>query len=89
MKKYSIDVWLAQSKYERTYSANSENLLSVVNHITNMTTTEPPYGEVTHIRIRELNYQRQVKYYNRLFMEISLSEWERLDKIQKIGFMLK
>ena len=89
MKKYSIDVWTAQRRHERTYSGNSENLLSVVNHISNMTTTEPVYGEITHIRIRELNYQRQVKYYNRLFMEISLTEWERLDKIQKIGFMIK
>lgn len=89
MKRYAIDVWTVQYKYERTYSADSENLLSVVSLISRMTTTEPEYGETTHIRIRELNYQRQVKYYNRYFIEIFLSEWEHLDKIQKIGFMLK
>ena len=89
MKKYSIDVWTKQRKHERTYSGDSDNLLSVVNHISYMTTTEPTYGEITHIRIRELNYQKQVKYYNRNFMEISLSAWERLDKIQKIAFMIK
>ena len=89
MKRYAIDVWTKQYKYERTYSADSENLLSIVNLISRMTTTEPEYGEITHIRIRELNYQRQVKYYNRIFMEVSLGEWEHLDKIQKIGFMLK
>lgn len=89
MKKYSIDVWTVQHKHERTYSGDSDNLLSVVNHISNMTTSEPGYGVISHIRIRELNYQRQVKYYNRNFMEVSLSEWERLDKIQKIGFMIK
>ncbi len=89
MKRYAIDVWTKQYKYERTYSADSENLLSIVSLISRMTTTEPEYGEITHIRIRELNYQRQVKYYNKLFMEIPLSEWQRLDKIQKIGFMLK
>lgn len=89
MKKYSIDVWTKQSKHEKTYSGNSDNLLSVVSHISNMTVTIPEYGEITHIRIRELNYQKQVKYYNRNFMEISLSAWERLDKIQKIAFMIK
>lgn len=89
MKRYSIDVWTKQSEYAKTYSGNSDNLLSVVSHISNMTATIPEYGEITHIRIRELNYQRQVKYYNRNFMEVSLSEWERLDKIQKVGFMLK
>ena len=89
MKKYSIDVWTVQRRHERTYSANSENLLATVNHISNMTTTEPVYGEISHIRIRELNYQRQVKYYNRFFMEIPLIVWERLDKLQKIGFMIK
>lgn len=89
MKRYAIDVWTKQNKHERTYSGDSENLLSVVSHISNMTATIPEYGEITHIRIRELNYQRQVKYYNRIFMEVSLSEWERLDKIQKVGFMLK
>ena len=89
MKRYAIDVWTKQYKYERTYSADSENLLSIVSLISRMTTTEPEYGEITHIRIRELNYQRQVKYYNRNFMEVSLSVWECLDKIQKVGFILK
>lgn len=89
MKKYAIDVWTKQSKYAKTYSSDSDNLLSAVSHISTMTATIPSYGELTHIRIRELNYQRQVKYYNRIFMEVSLSEWERLDKIQKVGFMLK
>ena len=89
MKRYAIDVWTKQYKYERTYSADSENLLSIVSLISRMTTTEPEYGEITHIRIRELNYQRQVKYYNRIFMEVSLGEWEHFDKIQKIGFILK
>lgn len=89
MKRYSIDVWILQSKHERTYSSNSMDLLAVVNHISTMAATIPSYGEVSHIRIRELNYQRQVKYYNRVFMEISLSEWERLDKIQKVAFMIK
>ena len=89
MKRYAIDVWTKQYKYERTYSADSENLLAVVSLIRRMTTTEPEYGEITHIRIRELNYQRQVKYYNRNFYEILLSEWKHLDKIQKIGFMIK
>lgn len=89
MRRYSIDVWILQSKHERTYSSNSEDILAAVSHISSMTATVPSYGDISHIRIRELNYQRQVKYYNRIFMEISLSEWERLDKIQKIGFMLK
>ena len=89
MKRYAIDVWTVQCKYKRTYSADSENLLSVVSLISRMTTTEPEYGEITHIRIRELNYQRQVKYFNKIFIEISLSEWERLDKIQKVAFMIK
>ena len=89
MKRYAIDVWTVQYKSEKTYSADSENLLAVVSLIRRMTTTEPEYGEITHIRIRELNYQRQVKYYNRNFKEIPLSAWQRLDKIQKIGFMIK
>lgn len=89
MKKYSIDVWTVHSKHERTYSSNSMDLLAAVSHISTMAATVYSYGEISHIRIRELNYQRQVKYYNRIFMEISLSEWERLDKIQKIGFMIK
>lgn len=89
MKRYSIDVWILQSKHERTYSSNANDLLAVVNHISTMAASISSYGEVSHIRIRELNYQRQVKYYNRVFMEISLSEWERLDKIQKVAFMIK
>lgn len=89
MKKYSIDVWTKQSKHERTYSSNSMDLLAAVSHISTMTATVHSYGEISHIRIRELNYQRQVKYYNRVFMEVSLSEWERLDKIQKVAFMIK
>ena len=89
MKRYAIDVWTKQSKYQKSYPTNSDNLLSAVSQISNMTATIPEYGEITHIRIRELNYQRQVKYYNRIFMEVSLGKWEHLDKIQKVGFMLK
>ena len=89
MRRYAIDVWTKQSKYEKTYSSDSDNLLSVVSHISYMTATIPEYGEITHIRIRELNYQRQVKYYNRIFMEVSLGEWERLDRYQKVSFMIK
>ena len=89
MKKYSIDVWTIQNKHEKTYSSNANDLLAAVSHITTMTATVPTYGEVSHIRIRELNYQKKVKYFNKFFMEISLSEWKRLDKIQKVAFMIK
>ena len=89
MRRYSIDVWVLQSKHEMTYSSNANDLLAAVSHISTMAATVSSYGEVSHIRIRELNYQKQVKYFNRLFIEIPLSEWERLDKIQKVAFMIK
>lgn len=89
MRRYSIDVWILQSKHEMTYSSNANDLLAAVSHISTMAAANSSYGEVSHIRIRELNYQKQVKYFNRLFIEIPLSEWERLDKIQKVAFMIK